>query len=235
MFAPGSIIRSGKEHTMAGKSVKNRPKAPHTINTPDDFNLLCKAMDEQHKLFADHYLVTLNAADSYRKAGYKAKGNSTRVNAARLLTNANVEKYIEWKMQQRKKKLEFDEKFVITFLKNTLQRDITDYYTQGSDGRLRLKDLTKLTPEKKALIEEISDTQQGIRIKLVSFQNGIDKLGAHLGMWNKDKQNAGGEGSKYIILRYIVPAVGNVMIKPKITPSDVKQIITDHLLKEKNK
>lgn len=219
---------------MAGKSVKNKPKAPHQINTQKDFDKLCAAMDVQHQLFADHYLVTLNAADSYRKAGYKAKGNSIRVNAARLLTNANVEKYIDWKIKQRKNKLAYDEKYVLSFLQNITKRRITDYYTVRKDGSLMLKDLETLPDEKLALIEEIQETVNGLRIRLVPITPSLEKLGAHIGMWDKDRKGSGtGEGTKYIIRRYIVPAVGNVMIKPKITPADVKQMITDHIKEQR--
>lgn len=220
---------------MAGKSAKGKPKAPHTINTPDDFKLLCKAMDEQHQIFCDHYLVTLNAADSYKKAGYKAKGNSAETSAIRLLRNVQVKNYIDYKMNERKKRIAYDEKYILTFLQNITKRRITDYYDVRADGALKLKDLSKLPDDKLALIEEIQETVNGLRIKLIPITPSLEKLGAHIGMWNNDKQKGSGEGSKYIILRYIVPAVGNVMIKPKITPSDMKQIVTDHLLKLKNK
>lgn len=220
---------------MAGKSAKGRPKAPHTINTPEDFKLLCKAMDEQHQIFCDHYLVTLNAADSYRKAGYKSKGNSTRANAARLLTNDNVEKYLDYKMKERKKRLAYDEKYILAFLQNITKRRITDYYDVRPDGSLKLKDLTKLPDDKLALIEEIQETINGLKIKLVPITPSLEKLGAHIGMWDKEKQKGSGDGTKYIIRRYIVPAVGNVMIRPKMTPTIAKEIITQHLLDQKNK
>lgn len=222
---------------MSGKKVKNRITIPQEIQSEVDFKKLCDGMDEQHKLFADHYLVTLNAADSYRKAGYKAKGNSAEVNAIRLLRNAKVKKYIDWKIKQRKKHLHVDEKYILEFLQNITKRKITDYYKQDpKTGKLQLIPLDQISPEKLALVEEISDTPSGLRIKLTPILPSLEKLGAHLGMWNKDKQkSSGGEGTQYIIRRYIVPAVGNVMIKPKITPSDIKQIVTDHIRQQQNK
>lgn len=53
-----------------------------------------KLTDLQQK-FCDYYIQTGNASDSYIKAGYKATGDSARVNASRLLTNANVQEYIK--------------------------------------------------------------------------------------------------------------------------------------------
>lgn len=214
--------------------MSDKTDTKNIIETQKDFEALCKSMDLQHQLFCDHYLISLNAAESYRKAGYKAKGNSAEASAIRLLRNVKVKKYIDYKIRERKKRLAFDEKYIIEYLKSILNRDITDYYTQNNFGQLVLKDLSTLPKEKRALIEEISETMYGLRIKLVSFQSGIEKLGAHLGMWNKDKQNSNNEG-KYIILRYIVPAVGNVMIKPKFTPADAKEVITQHIIKNKGK
>lgn len=49
----------------------------------------------KQKRFAEYYVQTGNATDSYKRAGYKAEGNSAEVNASRLLRNAKVMKYIE--------------------------------------------------------------------------------------------------------------------------------------------
>lgn len=216
---------------MALKKAKKPPEPPQ-INNEKDFKKLCDVMDPKHIMFCDHYMVTMNAADSYRKSGYKAKGNSAEASAVRLLRNVKVKKYIEWKIQQRKKSLKMDEKYVLDFLQSILKRRITDYYDIVG-GSLRLKDLKSLPDEKVCLIEEIAETVNGLRIKLVSVDSGLQKLGAHLGMWNKDNQQSSSEGTKYIIRRYIVPAPGNVMIRPKITPADMKQIVTEHLKENK--
>jgi phage terminase small subunit len=61
-------------------------------------------MDERQKKFADFYIQTGNAAESYKRAGYKAKGNVAEVNASRLLRNAKVLEYIT----ERNKQLESD-------------------------------------------------------------------------------------------------------------------------------
>lgn len=61
-------------------------------------------MNEQQKKFADYYIQTGNATESYKRAGYKAKGNVAEVNASRLLRNAKVQEYI----QERNKQFESD-------------------------------------------------------------------------------------------------------------------------------
>lgn len=41
------------------------------------------------------YLISLNATDAYRKAGYQAKGNAAESGASRLLRNAKVQAAIQ--------------------------------------------------------------------------------------------------------------------------------------------
>lgn len=59
-----------------------------------------KLTDQQHK-FADEYIKTLNAADAYRKAGYKPHSeNATNAAASRLLRNVKVKAYLNGQIQK---------------------------------------------------------------------------------------------------------------------------------------
>ena len=51
-------------------------------------------LNENHKAFCDFYIESLNATESYMKV-YKCSYNTARTNGARLLTNANIKKYID--------------------------------------------------------------------------------------------------------------------------------------------
>ncbi|MDF2857905.1 MAG: Terminase small subunit, partial [Neobacillus sp.] len=42
----------------------------------------------KQKKFADFYIQTGNATESYLRAGYKAEGNAAEASASRLLRNA---------------------------------------------------------------------------------------------------------------------------------------------------
>jgi phage terminase small subunit len=57
-------------------------------------------LKEQHKLFADYYIESGNATESYKRAGYKAKGHSAEVAANRLLSNVEVAEYIKERNKQ---------------------------------------------------------------------------------------------------------------------------------------
>lgn len=65
-----------------------------------------KELNIKQKKFADYFVQTGNATESYHRAGYKAEGNSAEVNASRLLRNAKVIDFIE----ERNKEL--DTKFI---------------------------------------------------------------------------------------------------------------------------
>ena len=51
-------------------------------------------LNEKQKAFADYYIESLNATESY-KIAYNCSYNTARTNGARLLTNANIKKYID--------------------------------------------------------------------------------------------------------------------------------------------
>lgn len=57
--------------------------------------LLMEDMNIKQRRFADYYIESGNAKESYLRAGYQAEGNSAEVNASRLLRNAKVMEYLE--------------------------------------------------------------------------------------------------------------------------------------------
>ena len=51
-------------------------------------------LNEKQKAFADYYIESLNATESYAKA-YECSYNTARTNGARLLAKANIKNYID--------------------------------------------------------------------------------------------------------------------------------------------
>ena len=61
-------------------------------------------MTDKQKIFADEYLIDLNATRAYKAAYPKVKNDNTAaVSANRLLRNAKVAEYIEERMAERAK------------------------------------------------------------------------------------------------------------------------------------
>lgn len=65
------------------------------------------SLTPNQKIFADEYLIDLNATRAYKHAYKNVKKDETAaVNGSRLLRNAKVKEYIEEKMRAREKRTE---------------------------------------------------------------------------------------------------------------------------------
>lgn len=79
-------------------------------------------LSERQKRFADEYLIDLNATAAYKRAGYKGNGKSAENAASRLMGNVGVSKYIKVAMDKRSNDLGIDAKYVLTTIKETIDR-----------------------------------------------------------------------------------------------------------------
>ena len=71
-------------------------------------------MTEKQKIFADEYLIDLNATRAYKVAYPRVKNDDiAAANASRLLRNAKVAAYISERMQERQKRTEVTQDRVI--------------------------------------------------------------------------------------------------------------------------
>lgn len=85
------------------------------------------ALTEQQKKFADNYIMSGNATQSYLDAGYKVKDDSVaRANASRLLTNANVLAYIQDKQKVLQKATIATQEEILEFWTNTMREIQTE-------------------------------------------------------------------------------------------------------------
>lgn len=80
----------------------------------------------KQKMFADEYIKTGNAKQSYINAGYSARGNSAEANASRLLRNDKVLAYIKRRNQEIDKDTIADMTEVKEFWTNLLRDKETD-------------------------------------------------------------------------------------------------------------
>ena len=83
-------------------------------------------MTEKQKIFADEYLIDLNATRAY-KAAYPSvkKDQAARANASRLLTNANIKKYISDQLEKIHSQKTADAQEVIEYLTSVLRGEST--------------------------------------------------------------------------------------------------------------
>lgn len=141
-------------------------------------------MTKKQKIFADEYLIDLNATRAYRVAYPSVKKDETaRANGSRMLTNANVAKYISERMQERQQRTEVTQDMVVKELAAIAFARATDYVTIRG-GTVYIKDTESLSDDQIRAIAGIKEGANGIEIKLNDKEKALELLGRHLGIWN---------------------------------------------------
>lgn len=170
------------------------------------------ALTEKQKLFADEYLIDLNATRAYKAVYKNVKNDETaRTNASRLLTNANVKEYLNQRMKDREKRTEITQDKVLTELAQIAFANGTDFakiveqpiisngaYVMDPDtGKLKTYTTVeviatdKLSDDKKKAIAGIKEGKYGVEISTCDKVKALELLGRHLGMF-KDKLEVSG-------------------------------------------
>lgn len=148
-------------------------------------------MTEKQKIFADEYLIDLNATRAYKVAYPRVKNDETAAAAAaRLLKNVKVVTYIEKRMQDRQKRTEVTQDRVIEELAAIAFARATDF-AQIVNGNVVLTDTADLTESQIKAIAGIKEGKFGIELKLNDKEKALELLGRHLGMF-KDKLEVSG-------------------------------------------
>ena len=84
-------------------------------------------MTEKQKIFADHYIISLNATESYKKAYPKIKNIKTaEVNGSKLLRNTKVKAYIDERLEKLKSERVADQQEVLEFLTAVMRGEVTE-------------------------------------------------------------------------------------------------------------
>ncbi|MEI3258225.1 MAG: terminase small subunit [Faecalimonas umbilicata] len=158
-------------------------------------------MTEKQKIFADEYLIDLNATRAYRAAYPNVKKEESAASAAaRMLRNVKVAEYIAERMEERQKRTEITQDMVLQELAAIAFARATDYVSVR-DGIVQVKDTDQLSDLQIAAITGIKETQNGIEVKLGNKEKALELLGRHLGMWN-DKLDMAGDVDMKIVVDY---------------------------------
>ena len=142
-------------------------------------------MTEKQKIFADEYLIDLNATRAYRAAypGVK-KDETAAVNGSKMLRNTKVATYIQERMQERQQRTEVTQDMVIQELAAIAFARATDYVKIKSNGSVVVRPTDELTEDQIRSIASIKEGANGIELKLYGKDKALELLGRHLGMWN---------------------------------------------------
>ena len=148
-------------------------------------------MTEKQKIFADEYLIDLNATRAYRVAYPSVKRDETAAQAgSRMLRNVKVAAYIQERMEERQKRTEITQDRVLEELAAIAFAKATDY-AEIKGECVRIKDTDTLNEQQIRAIAGIKEGKFGIELKLNDKEKALELLGRHLGMF-KDKVEVSG-------------------------------------------
>ena len=148
-------------------------------------------MTEKQKIFADEYLVDLNATRAYRVAYPSVKKDETAAQAgSRMLRNVKVAEYIQERMEERQKRTEITQDRVLEELAAIAFARAADF-AEVKDGFVIIKDTAGLSEQQIKAIAGIKEGKFGVELKLNDKEKALELLGRHLGMF-KDKVEVSG-------------------------------------------
>lgn len=145
----------------------------------------------KQKIFADEYLIDLNATRAYKVAYPKVKKDeAAAVNGSKLLRNTKVAEYIQKRMDDRSKRTEITQDRVLQELAKIGFANVTDYVTIVH-GCVIVKSTAEVSPDKLGAIAGIKEGANGIEIKLNDKGKALELIGQHLGMFKSKVEVSG--------------------------------------------
>lgn len=148
-------------------------------------------MTEKQKIFADEYLIDLNATRAYKVAYPSVKKDETAAQAgSRMLRNVKVAAYIQERMEERQKRTEITQNRVLQELAAIAFAKATDY-AEIKNECVRIRDTAELDEQQIRALAGIEEGKFGIKVKLNDKEKALELLGRHLGMF-KDKVEVSG-------------------------------------------
>lgn len=136
-------------------------------------------MTEKQKRFCDEYLIDCNATRAYKAVYKNVKSDETAKSAAsRLLTNVNVKKYIDDRMEEIHNEKTADAQEVIEYLTSVMRGESTseEIVVEGTgDGCSIARAIEKAPSEKDRLkAAELLGKRYGLYTDKVDMDTDLD-------------------------------------------------------------
>ena len=161
-------------------------------------------LSAKRQRFVDEYCIDFNGTQAAIRAGYSA--NSANIQAARLLTNDNIKKALDEKRLEIAEESKLKVSDVIDELRKIAFSDITQVVS-FSAAKAKVKSSRKLSEDAKKTIASVSQTQNGLTVKLHDKVKALELLGRYLNIFT-DRVEVDGCGLG-LILNMNAPAADN--------------------------
>lgn len=169
-----------KSKKVATKSKKMQPKKEIKEPVVESDNLT-----DKQQLFCIYYIKYFNATKAYQKA-YGCDYVSAMSNGSRLLRNDKVSNEIDRLREDKlnEKKLSVDD--ILQKYIDIAFADIGDYVERGEDGFfVKVKPLEQMDT---SIISELSNTENGIKLKLADKMRALDMLAKYTDLLSDNQQ-----------------------------------------------
>lgn len=144
-------------------------------------------MTEKQKIFADEYIIELNATRAYKKAYPNVKKDEVaKAAGSRLLTNVNVKAYIDEQLEELKSERVADQQEVLEFLTSVMRGEVTEpLLVLDGDGYQKVMDAKPNVSTRKSAAVDLGKryglfvdrqeiTQKNIDIKVGDWDDDED-------------------------------------------------------------
>ncbi|CNC93667.1 MULTISPECIES: terminase small subunit [Yersinia pseudotuberculosis complex] len=161
---------------------------------------LFDALTQLQRRFVTALLEGTNQTEAYRRAGGKAKGDGERSKASQLVTNSNVQAFLQSVQHETVNEaiMTYTEALErLTLMGRTTIHDIATFgnYQIGEDeegqpvfqASWKFKDSKDIKPEHLAAVAELSTGKDGLKIKLHDPKAAIKQLAEMCG-WEAPKK-----------------------------------------------
>ena len=144
-------------------------------------------MTEKQKLFADEYIICLNATQAYKKAYPNIKKDEVaKAAGSRLLTNVNVKAYIDGQLEKLKSERVADQQEVLEFLTAVMRGEITEpLLVLDGDGYQKVMDAKPNVSTRKSAAVDLGKRYGLFVDKQEITQRTID---IKIGDWDADEE-----------------------------------------------
>ena len=133
-------------------------------------------------LFAQEYIVDLNATRAAIRAGYTER--HAAVTASKLLRNTNVEYWIDEAQELKARSRNITVDRVLEEYRRIAFAQTTDMTTLKG-GYVQIKDTDSLTTEQKSAISQIRQKKDGeLEVKFYDKLKALDSLAKYLGLFS---------------------------------------------------
>ena len=180
--------------------------------------------DRKTRSFIEHFIISMNVADSSRKA------NISATTGFGLLNNENVVMAIRWEMQKTSEDLKIRKEDILKALIHIAEANLLDYVSWDAYGNIRIIESERLTRAQGYSIKSIKVTRKpngetSTELKLEDKIPALKLIAEMLGFMNKDDFDPEKEGAGVMSLIEALGGMRKKVIEEKIPLDKAREMI----------